>query len=147
VVRRTNKKLGKQWQDLRSDSRERADKITALEQQLADCRKLASEIGPTAELASRIRQIEGALGKLKSAEAETEPPDMTAQDIKALAAMLKEAELSGDRTARQRILRGLVVQLMVDQKEKRIEAKMLDPISFEANQLVAPGGVEPPPRP
>jgi len=141
VVRSTNKKLDKQWQDLRSDSRERAEKIKALEEQLGNCRGLTSETGATTELASRIRQIEAALGKLKSADAETEPPDMTAQNIKALAAMIKEAELSGDMTARQRILRGFVVQLMVDQKEKRIEAKMLDPISSGASKLVAPACV------
>ena len=77
----------------------------------------------------------------------SEPIPVDVGEIRRLVADITEAGASGDPIARQRILKQFVVQLQVDQQKKEIEARILDPIAFGASELVAPGGVEPPPRP
>ncbi|HET6454168.1 MAG TPA: hypothetical protein VFI02_07175 [Armatimonadota bacterium] len=57
---------------------------------------------------------------------------MDISEVRRLTSEIREAGSSDDPLARQRILKQFVIQLQVDQKEKRIEGRILARFSFVA---------------
>ena len=136
-----------EWQAFQQTANERRDRMQSLESQLQNYYTLAGQTKPSQQLADRISETEAALKELRALEAIDPPKPVRVEEIREFADAVHEATESEDMTARRKILKQFVVSLEVDQKERVVEGKLLDPLSFGASKLVAPGGIEPPPRP
>ena len=64
-----------------------------------------------------------------------------------LRAEILDSVVNDDTKAKQQIMKQFVVETEVDSQMKTAEGRFVDPRLLRARYVVAPGGVEPPPRP
>ena len=147
IVDEINAGIEQEWRALMQAADEARHKVKDLEKQLKGYYDVAAEIGLSDELKARIQEVEAVLEELRAVRIPAKPDPVDVSEIRNLAATIREAAESDDDGARGRIVRQFVIEIVADGKEGLLECRLLDPVAIESNILVAPGGVEPPPRP
>ena len=147
LVAGINAAVEREWEGLLRTVDERRDKIKALEAQLGGYYDIASQLGLSEELKAQIKVTQTAIDELKAFENLNKPAFVDISEVRSIASTIRDAGNPEDVTARGRIVKQFVTEMVADGNEKIITGKLLDPLTIGSNKLVAPGGVEPPPRP
>ncbi len=126
---------------------DRMEQAALLEEEISHLTaSLAAGVDP-ATMRDQINWRAERLQKLRSVADTPLPERISAKDLRSQAAEARQAQESRDPARKRTIIRQYIAAMIADPERRAVRVLMHPPSSSFGHWMVAPGGVEPPPRP
>lgn len=134
-----NETISEEWQEFQRSAAARKKRLKDLGRKAENLAKAVADSGPLPQLIGELKEVNGFIDRLKRLDGAERPPVMTADMVRAFAERVETAK--HDENARREVLQDLVLELVVDAKEKSVEGTIADPRSVMPIWYTAPRGV------